>query len=192
MRVLRCVLLAVSLCLLPACETISLVKAGPVSLEDGERLALRSPWSDITRILPETERGVRVLSKDGPLLNRLYVAPRIIPGRGLVQAPNDERTSPTYRLGMAPSELVEFVGDSIAALGYRRVEAGELAPGRQGGHDAIRIEFKALDASGLEFSAVAQIAEIKGSAYLILFLAPSEHYFPASRQEVEAILSSTN
>jgi hypothetical protein len=188
----KLVLLTFIALLLPACEVVSLVRPGGVELDGGERLVLATAWSDVTKLLPDTERGVRVLSKDGPWLNRLYLAPRITPGRGLVKPPDDDRTPPAYRTGMTPTELVEFVSDSVAALGYRRVQAGELTPARLGRHDAIRMELKAMDASGLEFSALAQVAEVKGAVYLVLFLAPSEHYFPSARDEVERIMASTN
>jgi hypothetical protein len=135
-------------------------------------------------------KNVRLLSIDGPLLNRLYLTDGLAPGEFLLKPARKEQPTPTYRAGMAPTELVEFVADSVAALDYQRVETSNLRPTKFGGDNAIRFDISAQTTEGLNIAGTAMVAETGGKLYVVLYLAPREHYFAANLAEVEQIMAS--
>lgn len=189
-RLIRSAALMAMLTTVCACTTISLAPAGPLKLAGGHGVILGREWSDVSAIMPQRQNKVRVLTIDGHLLNRLYIADGLSPGEGLIKAISKERPTPTYHRDMAPNELVEFVTESVAGLGYQRIDSGKLRPGKFGGGDALRFDISGLTESGLEISGSALVAEADGKLYVLLYLAPGEHYFTAILPEVEALMAS--
>jgi hypothetical protein len=175
---------------LAACASIAEVPAGPYAMGDGKTVTLHRSWSDVSAFLPQRQKKVRVLSIDGPALNQLYLAQGLAPGEGLLKPVSKEHRVPVYRADLSPTELVEFVADTLSALGYERVQSSKLAPARLVGADGLRFEIQALTKDGLEMSGLAQVAETNGKLYLALYLAPTEHYFAATLPDVDAILSA--
>jgi hypothetical protein len=174
---------------LSACVSVTSAPAGPYKIGTAT-VTLGHEWSDISAIMFARPAKVRLLSMDGPLLNRLYVTDGLAPGEFMVKPAAKERPTPTYRAGMAPTELVEFVTDSVAALDYQRVETDNLRPAKVGSADGLRFDLKAKTKEGLDISGAAQVAEVGGKLYVVLFLAPSEHYYAAELPEVETVLGS--
>jgi hypothetical protein len=172
--------------------TLDSVKPGPMKLGDRHQLVLTRQWADVSPILPQRFKKVRVLSIDGPLLNRVYVARGLEKGEGLIRRASKERPVPTFQPDMSPTELVEFTADSITAVGYMRVETSGLRPARFGQADGLRLDVAAQTESGLEVRGTAEMAVVKGRLYLILYLAPAEHYFAASLSDVEEMLRSAS
>lgn len=175
---------------LTACTSISKVPAGPVDLGAGRAGTLSRDWADVSALMPQRHKKVRVLTQDGPQLNRLYLAPGLAPGEGLIKGASKERPAPKYHAGMAPTELVEFVTESVAAMGYQRVETARLRPAKFAGGRAIRFDISGLTEAGLKISGTAQVAEANGKLYVVLYLAPSEHYYPSGVPQVESLLNS--
>lgn len=188
-RHLRTLAVAALLLGLAACTTITLAPAGPFAV-GSHAVTLGRSWSDISIIMWGRPKHVRLLSIDGPLLNRLYIADGLTSGQFLVKPMRKEQPTPTWTTGMSPSEQVEFVADSVSALDYQRVETSELRPVKVGAVDGMRFDISAKTAEGLDISGIAQVAESGGRLYLILYLAPSEHYFGAQKAEVEGIMTS--
>jgi hypothetical protein len=176
--------------LLAGCETITDVPAGPLAVGDFQATTARE-WSDITRTVPGQPAYVRLLSIDGPLLNRLYIIGPMAPGDAIVRTPDKNSRTPTYRNAMSPTEVVELVTDSVAALDYQRPEASGLRPAKFAGEDALRFDIATKTKDGLDISGSAETAEIKGKLYVVLYLAPTEHYYGAHLPDVDAILAST-
>lgn len=174
---------------LGACTTTTLTPAGPYALP-GETLTLGRDWSDISILMWGRPKQVKLLSIDGPLLNRLYIADGLASGGFIVKPTRKERPTPTWKAGMSPTEQVEFVADSVAALDYQRVETSDLRPANVGGKDGLRFDLTAKTPEGLDIAGVAQVVESNDRLYVILYLAPAEHYFGAYRAEVEAIMDS--
>ena len=163
--------LALVLIGLGGCISIPAVPAGPVALGDNHQVVLARQWSDVSALLPQRSKKVRVLTIDGPLLNRLYLAQGLAPGEGLVTAVSKERPVPVFHADMAPTELVEFVSNSIATIGYQRVETAKLRPAKFGETDALRFDVTAQTDSGLEMMGTAEVAAAGGKLYLVLYLA---------------------
>lgn len=173
-----------------ACATITSAPAGPYSVGPGYTVDLGRQWSDISATVIRAPKKVRMLSIDGALLNRLYLVEGLAPGEFIVRAVSKEQPTPTYRSGMSPTELVEFVADSTAALGYQRVETKALRPGSLGGKDGVRFDLTAQTAEGLEMAGTALVVEKDGKLYVNLYLAPREHYYEAYLPEVEKVFAS--
>ena len=191
LRTLKSALVAalVGLCV-TACAVIPEAPVGPYSVGKRYQVTLVQPWNDISLIMNARPAKVRLLSLDGPLLNRLYLTDGLAPGDFMVKPASKERPTPVYRKAMSASERVEFVSDSVAALDYRNVETTALRPGKFGTHSALRFDLSAQTAEGLNMSGTALISEIDGKGYVLIFLAPSEHYYAAQRNEVENIFMS--
>lgn len=151
-------------------------------------VALGRPWSDISSMLPNRPPNVRMLSIDGPLLNRLYLA-GLRPGQSLLKPSDRDTPIPTYRADMNDSEMVEFVIDCVA-LEYQSPEATSLRPQNFGAAPGVRFDITTRTSSGLNMSGSALVARAGDRLNLVLFLAPSEHYYGALLADVEAIMAS--
>lgn len=188
-RLLRNLAAAASFLALSACASFTLAPAGPFAA-GGSQVTLGRSWTDLNGPIWGLPKGVRLLTIDGPLLNRLYIADGLKAGEVLVRATSKERPTPAWRAGLSPNEQVEFVADSISAMDYQRVETSGLRPAKVAGADGMRFDITAKTPAGLEISGLAQIVETGDRLYLILYLAPSEHYFAATRAEAESIMDS--
>lgn len=189
-RLLKTAAVAALLAGLAGCAAITPVPAGPVALGGGHQVSLGREWSDISAIVPQRMKNVRLLTIDGPLLNRLYLAEGLAPGEGLIKSVSREHAAPAFHADMSATELVEFLSDSTAALGYQRVTTSHLRPAKVGAQTAYRVDLQAQTESGLQLSGTAQMAVLNGKLYLILYLAPSEYYYGATLPEVEGIMRS--
>ena len=106
-------LLALSL---TACASVKPV-SGPLS-NATTGVTLAETWSDISDYTQGQTPGSKVLTMDGPALNRLFVVGEIKPGQSIVRAASKEQPTPVLRSDLSFNEQVEFVADSIAAMGY--------------------------------------------------------------------------
>ena len=175
-----------------ACTTVTSVPAGSLPVGGGHQVTLGREWSDISAIMTGRPKKVRLLSIDDPLLNRMYIAQGLKPGEFLVKPSAKEKPTPTVRANMSATERIEFVTDSVAALVYQRVEALRPRPAKFGNGDGVRFDIKAQTSEGLDVSGTALVAEAGGELYVILYLAPTEHYYEATLPEVERIMASAS
>lgn len=189
MKLKTALLIAAAGLSLTACVAITSAPAGRLSGKDYET-TLGREWSDISAVTPGRAKKVRVLSVDGPLLNRLYLTEGLAPGEYLIKPAAREKPTPLVRSGMSVSERIEFVAESVAAMDYQRVETARPRPAKFGEADAVRFDLTAKTAEGLDMSGTALAAEHGGKLHVILFLAPTEHYFGAGLKEVESIMGS--
>lgn len=189
MRIAGPIALAAALAL-AACASITPVPPGPYRVGSGQEVTVGRTWSDVSALWSARPKKVRLLSVDGPLLNRLYVSDGLAPGDSLVRAQAKELPTPVVRADMSASERIEFVADSVAALEYQRVETANPRPARFGQAPAVRFDLSARTSEGLDIQGAALVAEHGGKLYVILYLAPAEHYFAAGASEVEAIMAS--
>jgi len=187
-RILRGAALAAVLSVLAGCISITAAPAGPYA-SGSHAVTLGRTWGDASAFAG-APRTVKMLTIDGWQLNRLYVIDGLKSGDYIVRPASKEKPTPTFRTGMTPIEQVELVAESVVAMGYQRVETEGLRPIKVGDADGLRADISAKSPEGLNISGVTQIVEVKGRLYVILYLAPAEHYFEATRAEVEAIMAS--
>jgi len=181
--------LGVSAMLLAACAGATSVPAGPLKV-GGAQVTLGRQWSDISTIMTGRPKKIRLLSIDGPMLNRLYISDGLSPGDFLVKPLAKERPTPLVRANMSVTERMEFVADSVTAMDFQRVEVSKPRPATYGGYPAVRFDLSAKTTEGLDVLGVAEAAEVGGKTYVLLYLAPAEHYYAATLSEVEAIMAS--
>ncbi len=174
---------------LTGCMTITDAPAGPLKV-GAAKVDLGREWSNLNAVMLSRHDKVTVLSIDGPLLNQLYISDALVPGEGLVKTLTKEKPAPALKAGLSNAERIEFVADSISALSYQRVQTEKPRPGSYGGHPGVRFDIKASTVDGLDIVGTALIAEVDGKTYLILYLAPSEHYFQANLADVEHVMAS--
>ncbi len=175
---------------LSACTTIADAPAGAYKVGTAYEITLGGEWSDISKVMTGRPAYVHLLSIDGPLLDRLYLSEGLASGEFLVKPAAKDKPTPTYRSGMSPNDLVEFLSDSVTALDFERVTTSSLRPARFAGADGLRFEIAAKTRDGLYMSGTALLAEKGGKLYVMLYLAPTEHYYGVHLSEVEAIMGS--
>lgn len=186
---LRAAALAATLAL-GACMTIADAPAGPYKVSKTYQVTLSRQWSDLSPIMIGQPKTVKLLTIDGPGLNRLYLTDGLAPGGYIIKPAKKELPTPTYRTGMSPNELAEFLVDNVAALEFEKAEMTGLRPAKFGASDALRVDIKAVTQSGLQIMATGLIAESGGKLYVILYIAPAEHYYGAALADVEAVMAS--
>jgi hypothetical protein len=171
------------------CASIPLVRAGEYHVRgNGFAVTLARPWSDLTTVSFQPP-GVRVLSIDGLALNRLFIA-TIAPNAALVRVADRDTPRPTYRTDMGDTELVEFVIDTLATLNYQEPESRALRPQTLAGAPGVRFDISTRTEAGLNVSGTALVARAGDNLHLLMFLAPSEHYYAAFAQEIDAVFAS--
>lgn len=151
---------------------------------------LSRPWSDISDIFPTAQSKVRILSIDGPALNRLYVASELKAGDGIVKQVSKDKPAPMLRADMSDTELVEFVVDSIAGFGYQRPEAVGMRPAAIGASTGVRFELATQTSEGLLVDGTSVIVRQGDLTYALIYLAPREHYYETNLKDVETIFAS--
>jgi hypothetical protein len=175
---------------LASCASVSDAPTGRYSVGSVYSVSLGREWADVSGLIGVRLPGVRILTIDGPLLNRLYLSEGLAAGASLVVSAEKEKPAPVYRADFSPQDTVEFVADSVTALGYVEVRTDNLRPGRFGDADAVRFHVSGRTKDGLDISGEALTAQKGGKLYLILYLAPAEHYFGDALPEVNSIMGS--
>lgn len=184
-RLTRRAALCGGLLALPACASMRDPAPGAFRIGAAYDVALTRVWSDFT---PSGARKYRLLSIDGPALNRLYLAGGIRPGEGL--AARKSRNYHAFHPDMSQDELSAFVVDAVDGLGFASPKPISVRPATFGGADALRIDIQTQTGDGLAFLGTALIAEHSGTLSVILYLGATEHYYAATLPDVEAIMAS--
>jgi len=176
---------------LSACETVTLAPAGPYAVGKGSNATLTRAWSDFTPI--SGLKKVRMLSIDGPLLNRLYLSEGLVTGDYIIQPTNRrEATTPLYDASMSVTEQVEFVANSVTAMTYERVATSGVRPVQVNGQRGVRFDIEAATEEGLVIKGVGQAVKASDRLYVAIYLAPREHYFAESLASAEATMDSVS
>lgn len=189
MRIMR-VAAVVSVLALAGCETVVLAPAGPLAVGKDQQVTLGRNWSDVSAVTYPRVKKVKLLTIDGPLLNRLYLTEGLAVGDKIVGSVSKERPTPVVRSGMSATERMEFVADSVAAMDYQRVQTAKPRPAKIGEASGVRFDLTAQTKDGLDIQGTSVVVEQGGKLFVILYLAPAEHYFQAGLAEVEQVMAS--
>ncbi|MEH6663919.1 MAG: hypothetical protein V7678_03640 [Brevundimonas sp.] len=174
---------------LSACAAITLAPAGAYVVGDSA-VTLDRNWSDASAAVIGRSKKVRLLTIDGPLLNRLYLTEGLVEGDYLVRPAQREGDTPVYRTDMSITEQVEFVADSVTALGYQRVETAGVRPVDIQGRRGVRFDIEAQTAEGLDVRGLGQAFKQGDELYVAIYVAPAEHYYEATLTSAEQAMSS--
>jgi hypothetical protein len=169
---------------------VSAVGEGPYAVGRAYNVTLGRTWNDISNVAPQRVQNLHLLTLDGPLLDRLYLAHDIAPGAGLIRPANREDRVPVYRADMTSRELVEFLNETIAAWGYTNVANEALRPADFAGRQGVQFVFTAQTKEGLNLTGRAAAAAQNSRLQAVVYLAPTEHYYAANQAEVDAIFAS--
>jgi hypothetical protein len=150
-----------ALCLLlTGCMTYATaVPAGGYKVGNSYRIELDHSWAKLDAGAPKG-LAATVFTMDGLLLDRVYLVDSLDSGKPLVATSDPKKPTPTFRTDMSPTELAEFITDSLSAQDYKNVESRALRSQPFGRVDGIRFEISAANASGLIVSGTAQVAVI--------------------------------
>lgn len=185
-----CAALVAAALVMTACAPIAMAPAGPYKVGKGASTTLDRNWNDISQLMLGQPKTVRLLSVDGPLLNRLYLSDGLGEGDAFVRPVRSrEATTPVYRADMGFSEQVEFIADSVTALGYEHVASSAVRPIAVSDTRGVRFEISAETKEGLEIKGFGQAVAKNGRLYVAVYLAPAEHYFDATRGNAEAAMN---
>ena len=175
---------------LSACASITLAPAGAFEVGGGASVQLDRAWNDVSGVWTDRPKKVRLLSLDGPLLNRLYLTEGLVEGDVMVRSPRRESRTPIYAASMSINEQVEFVAQSLAFLDYERVETSGLRPVDVSGVRGARFDVVAQTSEGLQVKGIGQVVRANEKLYVAVYLAPAEHYFEASKTSAEQAMST--
>jgi hypothetical protein len=175
--------------MLAGCHTYAVaVKPGPYTV-GSYQVSLDQTWSKLDIGAP-SGLAATVLTFDGLLLNRVYLVDSLEAGKPLVKPVDTQKASPVFRNDMSPTELSEFISDSLAAQDYKNVEVRGLHPQAFGRSDGVRFDISAATSSGLLISGSALAAIVNGKLDAIIYLAPQEYYHDLRQADVERIMQS--
>lgn len=136
----------------------------------------------------------KLLTVDGPLLNRLYVSDGLGPEDALFVSPTKGDTStnpaPRGKANMSLSEQIEYVATAVGALDYQKVETSVPKPVTVDGAKGVRFEIRAKTSEGLNIRGLAQAVSKGGLNYYVVYLAPETHYYVASLPAVQATMDA--
>ena len=190
---------------LSACASYSLVKAERRSIGDFYTVKPQIEWSSTS------EEKLEMWTVDGPSLEALFFVTGLTTGETLFRSSKDEEKRVTYREGMTPTDVVEFVVASLESadraatlatvsagstmlredqMGAAMVEASNLRPTQFGGLPGFRFDLSFLSPEGLERDGLVVGTSSEGKLYLIIYLGARAHYFPKYKEEVEKLIAS--
>lgn len=168
---------------LSGCATYSLVK--PV----------RTPIGDHYTVEPQIAWSAARSGKyahwtvDGRLLQQIEFVTGLDDGEPLIPD-KEQHKKQVFRKGMAPSDIMELVVDSLAMDGAQKLETRNLRPMPFGTQPGFRFEARFVGKDGLEYEGLVAGAAIKDRLYLIQYSGAHAHYFSKHKQHVERMIES--
>lgn len=175
--------------LLAGCATATSVSEGPYKVGKAYQIEVGQQWAALPQVLTSQRTG-RFLTIDGPDLNLLQLVPALKENQSLLKERSKDNPVPKYRADMSPTEIVEFVTDTMATQGYQNISTQALRPSPFGTLSGVRFDLRAQAPDGLNINGTALFAQRDGKLNLIVYLAPEEYYYGLHASEIERILSS--
>lgn len=181
------------------CETAMLLAlaavlagCGTLSVSGKERIKIGHAYS----VEPQIEwsragEGNReIWTADGLMLQAIHYIKGVRKGSPLIASRQAAEDWPQFDPQMMPTEVEEFVVDSLVRLGLVQLQPHNLRPQVFGKAQGFRFDFDFLYPDGLEGRGLAVGAVIDNKLQLILYIGARQHYYPAYLDEVEAIIRS--
>lgn len=194
-RALRFMLVIAVVATMAACASITAAN-GPYKVGKGYTVQLPAIWSDISPVALRLPY-VRTLTKEGPSIDLLILTDAIAPGQALTRrvTTSDVRRGrtqiPVVRTGMNEFELIELVVDSLAVDGFEQVEPTDVTPMTVAGVEGVGFGYTAKTVKGLNIRGLARaMQQPDGKVYLMIFLAPEEHFYGQLAPKITQIFDS--
>jgi hypothetical protein len=148
-------------------------------------------------LVPQTQWNVNknndslLWTKHGPLLDRLDIFAGLEEDDVLIKIygkDNPNKFKPT----MTSLEIIDLYKNSLTYSGGVNAEIGEIAPVQVAGSDGFEFEVSFRTADGLKKKGVGQGFVREEKLYLMVFTAPSSHYFDLVRDDALALMKSAH
>ncbi len=192
---LALVLLLALVCgLLPAaCGSIALVPSGEHRIAGLMTVRTDIAWNRPPTRLLRDGTG-EVWTADGLVVDTLVLIAGLEDGRPIFRTASrlvKERKVPVFRARMLPGEIAELVEASFASrMGVTLFAVERLVPYEFAGAPGFEMTFRMTMADEVERRGIAAGAVVGARLYLVVFEAPSLHYFDRYRAEVERLIAS--
>ncbi len=173
--------------LLGGCGPTPLVRAGSVIAAGTITLDTPVEWSRFG------DSRVELWTRDGTRLNQLQFVGDVEPGQHVFRSRRESQRRPDgayFRSGLDGLALQALVLDGLAELGAVKPMARGLQPARFGDGEAVRFEIDTSNQDGLVYRGIAQASVHRGKLFVMLFLAPGEHYFERDAALVRRMFDS--
>jgi len=136
-------------------------------------------------------KSAQLLTVDGKILNSVYLFSDLKEGDSLMKERKRENPVPKFSTDLSELELVEFLGDSLErGQGLLDVEASNVEPTTFKGADAVQFDFTAVNEDGLKISGSSLLGVKDEKLNIVLYMAPSIHYYGKLKGEVNAMMNS--
>ncbi len=165
------------------CAVYSLVEPQRTDLGDLYTVDPQIAWSS------SRTGKVEIWTVDGPSLHALRFVKGLEDGEGFVKA-KDEKNIPKFKKHMTPSEIMEFVVDSLTLAGAQKVKAMNLRPEKFGDAQGFRFEMAYLTKEGLEEQGLVTGTVVEKKLHLIMYTGVKAHYYPKCKEDAERIIQS--
>jgi len=166
---------------LSGCAAYTLVEPKSVSMADFV-VDSQIRWSSITNGQWE------LWTVDGPGLQSLQFLKGLPHNDPLFSRGDDKR--PRFRKDMTPTELVEFVADSLVAMGAQQMAASNLRPTKLADIDGFRFDLAFATKDGLDKRGFVVGFIKKEKLYLVLYQGTADHYYGKHLADVERVVQS--
>ncbi|KID57534.1 hypothetical protein JF50_10105 [Pseudoalteromonas luteoviolacea] len=182
--------LALFLLTLTSCAAFKLVKPQSATVH-GITLTPTSSWNKVNG---NPHKKSQLWTKDGLALNELYIIGNIANGETIFKSSNKELPLPSFKAGMLPNELEEFVKTSLKNShgGSINVNTESMAPQMIGEDVGFRMELSYFLEGGLKKSVDALVAVKNDKLYMVMYISPSLHYAERYKAEVNSIFGSVS
>ena len=174
--------------IITSCVSLNVVGPGQTEL-DGFKVQLLHKWSTIAPY-SDDEIGILQITRDGLELNRVFLLRGLEDGHKILDLGFE--SAPDFQSWMGHAKLSRFLRDNLVKLGYENIEVKQDAcPFLNNAGTCYTImahKFNGLEISGMAIAAL----DDKKHLDFMMFLAPSTHYFPTMRKEVEYLFETAS
>ncbi len=168
---------------LTGCATYSLIEPRRTAIGRHYTVEPQMPWSSAT------VGKIEVWTVDGPSLQAMRFVKGLQDGEVLLPG-KDEDKRPKFKKSMTPTEIMEFVVDSIALAGGEKVRGANLRPQKIGAVEGFRFELSFIPKGGLENEGMVMGAVVKEQLHLIMYTGVRAHFYSKFREPVERVIES--
>jgi hypothetical protein len=171
----------------------SLVAPGQVALSDMSVTAADSGWNRAPQSMTGfLHKGSEMWTRDGILLDRLFLFPGIPNGGALFKSRDDSLVFPAFKQTMLPNEIAELTQSSLTKLfgAESIVETSGLRPHRLGDRRAIMFDLTLTTADQPRRHGRALGFIEANRLYLMTYIATEVYYFNKHWSQAEAVMES--
>lgn len=169
--------------ILAGCAAYSLIEPRRTTIGDLYTVDPQIPWSSTS------DGKVERWTVDGPTLQVIRFVKGLDDGEVLFKGKDKEKT-PKFKKHMTPTDIMEFVIDSVTLIGAQKVETRNLRPEKFGNAEGFRCEMRFVSAGGIEYEGFIVGAVINEKLHLIMYTGTKAHFYFKHKDHVERIIGS--